>query len=244
MSWSRVPSKPKVSILIPVNKPVSPTWALGLAELLIYSFVLQGIPYSIRYHKGIFRIDITRANLIMEGLADLAGIKDEEIKNYSFSELVEKVNSEKGDKYLLFLDSDVIPPRNGLLWLIKHKLPVVSGIYREKNGKLNAHKRNPDGAYSNMTLEELAKNGGYADAIGLGFCLINAKVFKLLKNESPLFLWSWDPYWNPKGTGEDIYFCQLLKKVGIPIYVEIGCKCRHVINGRAWDIDKGLVEVA
>src|SRR5438105_390931 len=36
---------------------------------------------------------------------------------------------ERGCSHVMHLDSDVIPPRDAILRLLKHKLPIVSGLY-------------------------------------------------------------------------------------------------------------------
>lgn len=227
-------------MLVPCSRDVSPSWAVGLANLLIFSFVTRGVRYTVNLHRGVPRLDLTRGALVKLGLADLAGVPREDVHKYSGPELAEMASS-SGEKYLLLLDSDIIPPPNGAQMLMRWRLPVVSGLYAEKSGGINVHKRSGRG-YESMTVEELRARRGYADAIGLGFCLVSAKVFAKL--EEPWFLWDLDPTSPEGGIGEDFFFCERLREAKIPVAVDWRVRCLHVLGGgKALDPDGRLVDV-
>ncbi len=40
---------------------------------------------------------------------------------------------ESGFEYVFFLDSDVVPPRDAILRLMRHNLPIVSGVYHRRS---------------------------------------------------------------------------------------------------------------
>lgn len=146
---------------------------------------------------------------------------------------------ESDAEWILFLDSDVLPPIDVYPRLREHNLDIVSGLYYAKKdpvhpamwsieeGKgLSPIVKWPDGA-----LVE-------ADAIGLGCTLVNRRVFEYM--DKPWFRWTegfeehpWDTQEHNRqiGVGEDFFFCHKAKEEGFNIYVDTSIKCRHESTG-------------
>lgn len=138
-------------------------------------------------------------------------------------------------EWILYLDSDVIPPRDVFHQLLDHDLDVCSGMYM-------VDKNPPHPAAWALTeddnlsaLEEWYENTIInVDAVGLGCCMVNQRVFNEL--EKPYFRWTegyeehpWDikDDTEQKGVGEDFYFCHKVQEAGYNIYVDSSIQCYH-----------------
>jgi hypothetical protein len=126
-----------------------------------------------------------------------------------------------GANFALWLDSDHVFPRDALIRLLAHQLPVVGCNYRQRQhdaptavagGKLLEPGADPP------PLQEV-------EALGLGLCLVNMRVLDRLKGAAeatgkpllPLFKEEWD---GERITGEDRYFFNRLRAAGIPVHVD------------------------
>jgi len=160
------------------------------------------IPFKHNFllNKG-YPIDIARNHLVKEAL-------------------------KQGVDYILFWDSDVIPERiDALKLLMDHDYPIVSGAYFSKKGHLCAwlydeekNKLNPVKFEKDAVME--------VDAVGAGFCLIKAEVFK--KIPEPWFEWT---LYEEKGRSEDINFCLKAKEYGFGILLDCRVRCLHACAG-------------
>lgn len=154
-------------------------------------------------------------------------------------------------EWLLFLDSDVVPPVEVFGLLRRHDEPVVSGLYYvdgeqphpaawvldddslasvgvDQSGRLIV---DDDGEA--VTLEP--ENGLFTvDAIGLGCVLVHASVFEDL--DRPWFRWTkgyeehpWDLRHasDVVGISEDFYFCHKVAEAGYDVHLDTGVQCAH-----------------
>lgn len=127
--------------------------------------------------------------------------------------------------WLLFLDSDTIPPQNGLLNLLSHNLPIVSGWVRakQKTGFVISGWMK----YKNGVLpidEKQEQRLVKVDYIANAFSLIHTSVFK--KIPEPWFKWTRDII--EHGTSEDFFFCDRAKEYGYDIIIDMETKCEHI----------------
>jgi hypothetical protein len=142
---------------------------------------------------------------------------------------------ETDPEWILFMDSDVIPPRDVFQRLHSHGQDIVSGLY---------YMDNPDGVHPAMwRLDENDSPAicGYdreglvsVDGVGFGCLLVNREVFETL--ERPWFRWTqgyedhpWDLQHKGEkpGISEDFYFCHKALAAGYDIYVDTTVKCMH-----------------
>ena len=145
--------------------------------------------------------------------------------------------AEEGSKvaeWIVFLDSDVIPPKDFVLKLLRHRLPIVSGLYRakKKNFLWSAwiKKDNKIQQVSSFT-----KGLFEAYYIGMGLCLIHKDVFKLLKKSNPklpYFLWTKDTCLDIpshyKELSEDFFFCERVRtELKMKIFVDTEVIAHH-----------------
>ncbi len=156
---------------------------------------------------------------------------------------------ETGAKWLLFMDTDNLPPEDGLERLMSHNLPIVSGLYYRRHVDRPGTaphpamwKLVPEGAEMTCPAcgaKHTVKPGKYqpilnpppnmlveADAIGMGFCLIHRRVFE--KVPRPWFRWSLG--WVEPGVSEDFAACELFRDHGFKILVDTGCRVGHVTD--------------
>ncbi len=134
-----------------------------------------------------------------------------------------------GANYLLWADADHEFPPDALLRLLSHNLPIVGANYPRRASPNFPTAVGLDGKFL-WTTEEMAWNGEISpvSGLGLGFCLMDMTVFKLLhdqaiaagkKNFWPLFAFEAIPG-QIEGVGEDIYFFRQLAAAGIGIHVD------------------------
>lgn len=124
--------------------------------------------------------------------------------------------------HILFVDSDMILPVDGLDRLLAHKKRSVGGLYFGKLPpflpvafELDPFKRLPE--YEEDSLIEV---GG----LGMGFTLVATDIFREMREHFKDDLW----FRAGEGIGEDVWFYMRLKKMGIETYLDTGIKCGHV----------------
>lgn len=156
-----------------------------------------------------------------------------------------------GSSHILFLDSDVCPPSDGLMKLLKHNLPVVSGVYycRHRSDIILPESlpipmpptpamwiNNGAGAY-NPIINWVPGSLVQCNVVGCGFVLIHTSVFKRLdrdlKRNGNYFKWTAgnknEAYIeNLPGVSEDFFFFRMIEKLGIPVFVDTSVICEHM----------------
>lgn len=200
-AWESGASFPKVAICIPHTGLVRTTWSINFRLLWLppVTEIIEKSGYAIHFARN---------------------------------QLVDAARKSKCD-YIFFLDSDVIIPQNTLAILLQDNLPIVSGVYRNKIDFLAAAWRKVEDprieGYSPIKEYDQSSPINYVDVVGMGCCLIQAKVFD--KISFPWFDWTLDMY-QKKGRGEDFFFCEkVMRETGIKIAVDSRIACRHLIDG-------------
>ncbi|MEM2146076.1 MAG: hypothetical protein QW279_11995 [Candidatus Jordarchaeaceae archaeon] len=153
-----------------------------------------------------------------------------------------------GYKWLFFLDSDIILPKEAVITLMAHRQPIISGIYKAKrrggfHWVANVEIEVEENGVKKKVFSPVESFNGRickVDAIGMGCCLIHTSVFEYIRKRTdlPFFLWTRDrpeSYLDklgvPKelrGYSEDYYFCKLAKMHGFEILVDTAVVGHHV----------------
>lgn len=139
---------------------------------------------------------------------------------------------EGGFSHCFMLDSDVIPPADAVLRLLKHDKPLISGMYC---------RRSPP-----ISLPVMMRNGQWVtefkrgsvievDVVGAGCLLIRRDVLERMPAQRPGHQW-FDWRVDLQGLmpreecqSEDYTFCRHAKKtLGIPTLVDTSIECKHV----------------
>lgn len=159
---------------------------------------------------------------------------------------IARMSLDMGMDYVLMIDNDVTPPKDSIPILTEELKEVTLGYYAHRDtdnvyrGRTCVCRLYDDegNSYFNYPLEseytaeeliQLRENGTYKIQIhggGMGCAFINTDMFRRLK-------YPWYDWVNYKGGGmlsEDLYFCEQLKKAGIPIYSDTRLACGHLLR--------------
>lgn len=138
-----------------------------------------------------------------------------------------------GAEYILHYDSDVVPPADGLLRLLAHKLPIVSGMYSRRSPPHSLPVMMKDGMWhTNFRMGSLVE----VDFVGAGFFLVHRSVYEALpwsdeRRGKKFFDWRVDCQGQvPPGEAlsEDFSMNLAARKLGYKIYVDTSIRCKHV----------------
>lgn len=130
--------------------------------------------------------------------------------------------------HVMFLDADMMFPKEGFYKLIKDNKDIVAGNY---NVRKDPASKNTGGSTVKMMVDkqivsvtEVPDKLFKCYAAPTGFMLIKLDIFKKLKR--PYFV-EWE---TPEGlhTTEDIEFCKRANDAGISIYCEPEIKIGHI----------------
>lgn len=142
-----------------------------------------------------------------------------------------------GAEYVFMYDSDVVPPHDAIIRLMRHNLPFISGMYC---------RRSPPHAIPVMIKGTWVTDFPRGklievDMVGAGCLLIHRSVFETLPHQRlghPWFDWRV----NMQGIlppqeclSEDFTLCMHYKKHGGHVYVDTSVKCRHIGYAEAGD---------
>ena len=143
----------------------------------------------------------------------------------------------EGYRYVFMMDSDVIPPNDAILRLIRHNKPIISGVYHRRSPPVGIPVMQKGGQWvtsypANAIIE--------VDVVGAGCLLIRRDVLEKLPPIRPGHRWfDWKvnynglPGQNRPGMSEDFEFCYQCRQNGIPILVDTSVQARHIGLGQA-----------
>lgn len=125
--------------------------------------------------------------------------------------------------HIMWLDSDVLVPEEGVVQLFQHKQAVVSGLYHYKNPPFapvvyDVAPFQKKAALDSLT--ELHPVGG----VGMGCCLVVADLYRAMSKYFKDQLW----YDLQPDVGEDVHFFQRLHKMGVPTFLDPTVRCGHM----------------
>lgn len=143
--------------------------------------------------------------------------------------------------HILFLDSDMVFPKNLLNLLYAHEKDFVGANCTTRRFPCNTTAHALDGGL----VYSLGKTG-LEEVRQTGMAVALIKTDPITQLLPPLFSMEWIPELNAY-CGEDVYFCAKLGDVGVKLYVdhEVSAKIKHVgtyAYGHA-DVRKERVEV-
>ena len=138
--------------------------------------------------------------------------------------VIAKYAQENEFDYVMWVDSDIILPKNTLTRLLSHDKDIVAGVYSYKllNNKNAVAKRlKQEEDYDDVPLKEIRESTGIIpiDAVGFGCVLTKVSVFD--KIQYPWFIYTLE-------MGEDVYFCRKAQNVGLEIFLDTEVRCGHI----------------
>jgi hypothetical protein len=161
----------------------------------------------------------------------LAGMPYDHARN----EAVKVLLHNKQLEYLFFLDSDVIPPNDAIIRLLRHNQYIISGMYCRRSPPAGVPVMIRNGQWVTQF-----ERGSIVevDMVGTGCILIHRSVFESLAPSRPeagkhWFDWRVDMkglgiYHDSRCTSEDFVFCQNARDHGYKILVDTSIECKHV----------------
>jgi len=169
-------------------------------------------------HTGMFPYQFVNSYPLMLATTMKRGIGIEyELRGHSLvyeaREQAAKHFLESDCDYMLFLDSDMVPPADMLIKLINHDKPIVSAL---------AFRRVPN--YEPCIFKDdkfyLDYPKGLIEVAGVGMActLIKKEVFEKVPQ----------PWFMPTALGEDLSFCKRATDAGYKIYCDTELICGHV----------------
>lgn len=137
--------------------------------------------------------------------------------------------------HLLFIDSDTVPPADGLYRLLRHGEPIVSGLtpmlkWDEARGTWGAMHNcfSVRDAEDGQKITEAARvNTGLVpvDRCGGSFLLIARAAFDGAARPYFRFVMTGDGLGHEKS--EDVYFCDEARARGLRVLADTSCVCKH-----------------
>lgn len=133
---------------------------------------------------------------------------------------------EIGYDYIMWVDSDMILPKNTLTTLMSHGKDIVSGVYaykllRGENAVAKRWKDKEKDIYEDIPLKEIREKEQLMEVNGIGFGCVLTKVDVFRHIKKPWFKFTTD-------MGEDIYFCRKAQKAGYKVFLDTSILCGHV----------------
>lgn len=157
--------------------------------------------------------------------------------------IAQRAIEEEAD-YVLMVDNDVVLPEDALLNLLEDSREICLGYYPHRNA-LNLYdgmtsvcklgEENYTNQYTAPELHALRDTGDYKVQIhggGMGCALIKTDLFK----QFPYPWFDWVNYPDRGVLSEDLYFCELCKQAGVPVYTDTRVGCGHLFRRLQWPV--------
>ncbi len=191
---SSLPAQDRVSLVVAIptghGRRVALHWALGLR--------LFGLPGEHRFVlRSDYAVDEAREGLARDALAV------------------------PGATHILWWDDDIWPPPGAVSLALRHRYPIVSGIYRDRQGRICAgdfYQGRAD-AFQRPLAGPTAGGVAYVDAAGLGFCLMDLRLFRRL--QPPWFRYS------PEFSEDFRLFWRIKQELGVRVLLDGDIRLGH-----------------
>lgn len=191
--WSQIPAVTgRLAVLTPTVHDAGLSVARALSMQMLETPLQAGVPHF----RFDYKVDVNR-----EALADTA--------------------LSEGADWVLWWDDDILVAPDALVRLFAHRYPICSGLYVDRQDRMAAaYLAEWQGKTLAARMEELpAGHCAYLDGVGLGFCLMDARVLRRLPRP-------WFEY-TPE-VGEDFgFFLSVQRHLGIEVLVDGAVRCRH-----------------
>ena len=156
-------------------------------------------------------------NDVGEWLLPCGGYSISEKRNFSVKRFLDSDCT-----HLLFIDADMMPGEDTIKALLRHDVPIVSGIALMSREPHEPAVFDDDGVFWNFD-GKLHK----VRFVGMSNCLIEREVCERM--DEPWF----DDGVLDRGGGEDKYFCDKAFKLGFGVYVDTSFLTPHMMHSYA-----------
>lgn len=147
---------------------------------------------------------------------------------------------ESGYDYMLFIDSDTVPPDGTLETLLSANVPVVGTVVLtwKQGGPIPVAFRWDE--KKRMYTPHYGKGVEKVDVTTMACTLIRRDVLEAVPHG--VFKFGDDGDWDVDGYGEEFLFCRAVKEAGYEIYVDYDILCGHTKNIDLSEVNELLVE--
>ena len=125
--------------------------------------------------------------------------------------------------HLLFLDTDMEVEGDTVLKLMAHGKEVIGVNYYQRGLPLISTVRMKTPETGLHTVAKVPDTLFECDAVGSGCMLVDMRVFDII--EKPWFFYKYDESYP---TGEDVWFCEQVKKAGLHIWCDPTIPVGHI----------------
>ena len=188
---------------------------------------------------GILHVDTTTVrwafglrNLIFPGphhIMAVAGMPFDHARNA----VAAQVQQSQDVDYLFFLDSDVVPPPDAIIRLLRHRKPIISGVYCRRSPPHGVPVMQRGGQWVTDLPQEGRDPLIEVDVVGAGCLLIHRSVLQLPPQRpgKPWFDWKVDMQGHlppEQCMSEDFSWCKHVRDHGHKIMVDTSVRCLHI----------------
>lgn len=134
---------------------------------------------------------------------------------------------EKGFTHVLFLDDDMAPEPNILYMLLRHRIPIVTGLYFTRkfpHQPVLFSTVNDENEIIWHELEDGRRGLIEVEGCGLGACLIETEVFRNMANPWIRF----GEISRPDSWCHDVGFFRRARKAGYLVWCDLDCNVGHI----------------
>jgi hypothetical protein len=191
----------KIIVGVPSHQHWAADFGVSLAIMMAYSSQVK------------LRIDARTQHILLNNVnGSILPAMRQQIVDYAL---------EQKATHLLFLDSDMVFPRDTLLRLLGwSQLVVAANCATKVIPSATTARVEPDKQPGGLPVLSLGKEGlEKVWRVGTGIMLLDMRAFQKLKR--PFFTVNWDEKADSY-TGEDWSLCQNFENVGIPIFIDHG----------------------
>jgi hypothetical protein len=141
--------------------------------------------------------------------------------------LAAKEALEVGASHLMFIDSDMAFPDNGIAILASRDKRVIGANYnrRQLPPTCTVKISDKEGKLLKVEGKDIPTYPFKAYAVATGFLLIQTDIFKELKK--PWFFYEYDSE-KDDTIGEDVYFCKKVREMGVDIWCDPTIEVKHI----------------
>lgn len=141
----------------------------------------------------------------------------------------------QGVTHILWVDTDMRFPRDALVRLLLHDLPMVGINYAKRQiptefVALKEISWDPDGVSERLVTGPESEGLEEVEAIGFGLVLMKTSALQGMPptSDGPWFWFDWLE--GQRQVGEDVYFCRLFRESGQRIFVDhdLSKLCAHI----------------
>lgn len=207
-----------LTVAIPSKGDCDISFAYGLTQLMLYTLSHEKVKkYQLLTQVGSI-IDINR------------------------NRIVERIEG----THVLFLDDDVLPPKDAAIKLLDSGKDVITGLYFHRQAPFfpQIYQKNIKNGELYDAIQRWPEEVFQIDACGMGCCLIKKSVFETL--DKPYFRTELADGTGNRKRGEDLYFCRQVQEKGGTIWADGGVVSGHVgrevIGPQHWQMSLARLE--